>query len=210
MKTHEKHLQELSEIRNLMEKSSRFLSLSGLSGISAGLIALAGAFAAWIFFSKAGIHLNEYSQALCDSNNLNLLWFLAVDAVLVFSLALSFGFYFSLRRARKMNIPFWNSASKKLLINLFIPLATGGILCIILLFRQGLYFVAPLMLVFYGLALINAGKYTQFNINYLGIIEIITGLLAMIFINYSFFFWVIGFGVCHILYGSIIYFRYER
>lgn len=210
MKTTEKHLQELAEIRNLMEKSSRFLSLSGLSGISAGIIAIAGALAAWIFFRSADIRYDEYYHALGEAKGVNVLRFLVMDVILVLLLAIGSGLYFSSRRARKMEIPFWNSASKHLLVNLFIPLVTGGILCIILLFRQGLNLVAPMMLVFYGLALINAGKYTQYNINYLGITEILTGLLAMIFIQYSFFFWALGFGVWHILYGSIFYFRYER
>ena len=210
MKTNEKHLQELTEIRNLMEKSSRFLSLSGLSGISAGIIAIAGALAVWIFTAMGDIRYDEYYRTLSGREDMNVLRFIVIDAFLVLILAIGSGLYFSSRRAMKMGIPFWNSASKRLLMNLLIPLGTGGMICIILLFRNGLNLVAPLMLVFYGLALINAGKYTQYNINYLGITEILTGILAMIFIQYSLYFWTIGFGLWHILYGSIFYFRYEK
>ena len=37
------YLKDISEIKNLMNKSSRFISLSGLSGILAGIYALVGA-----------------------------------------------------------------------------------------------------------------------------------------------------------------------
>jgi hypothetical protein len=210
MKSTEKHLQELSEIRNLMVKSSRFLSLSGLSGISAGIIALAGALVAWIYLRSGDIHYDEYYRVLGEKSDVNILGFLAVDAIIILVLAITSGLFFSSRRARKMGVPLWNSASKLLLINLIIPLVTGGIVCVILLFQQGVNLIAPLTLIFYGLALINAGKFTQYNINYLGITEILTGLTAMIFINHSLFFWAMGFGTWHIIYGSVLYFRYER
>ncbi len=210
MKTTEMHLQELEKIRDLMERSSRFLSLSGLMGISSGIIAIAGAIAAQIFFRSKNIFYDEYYQILKEAGDKEVIRFLIIDIVIILFLAINSGFYFSFRRARKMEIPFWNSASKHLFVNLFIPLVSGGILCVILLFRKELNLIAPLMLIFYGLALVNAGKYTQYNVNYLGITEILTGLLAMIFIKYSFFFWILGFGIWHILYGSIFYFRYER
>ena len=210
MKTNEKHLADLKEIRNLMEKSSRFLSLSGLSGISAGIIAIVGALTAWIFFRSNNIYYDEFYHAVGKNPDVKVLRFLIMDGSLILLMAVGFGFYFSYRKARRMNMLFWNPASKRLLINLFIPLTTGGIVCIILLFREGINLIIPMMLLFYGLGLINAGKYTQYNINYLGITEIVTGLLAMIFIDHSFYFWILGFGVWHILYGAIYYYRYER
>ena len=44
--TKEEQLQNLAEIRSLMERSSRFISLSGLSGVGAGVCALVGSAAA--------------------------------------------------------------------------------------------------------------------------------------------------------------------
>jgi hypothetical protein len=210
MKSTEKHLQELIEIRNLMEKSSRFLSLSGLSGISAGLTALAGALAGWLFLRRGDIHYDEYYRVIGNAGGAGVLRFFVMDALLVMVIAVSLGFYFSVRRARKMRLPFWNPASRRMLINLFIPIVTGGAVCLILLFGQGVNLIAPLMLIFYGLALINAGKYTQYNINYLGITEIVTGLAGMIFTGYGLLCWILGFGVWHILYGGFFYYRFER
>ena len=62
------------------------------------------------------------------------------------------------------------------------------------------------MLIFYGMALVNASKYTLGNVRYLGLAEIVLGLLCAALPGYGFWFWVIGFGVLHIVYGSLIYF----
>lgn len=210
MKVNQNYLEDIKEIRILMEKSSRFLSLSGLSGISAGIIAISGALVARIFIGSDNTYFDEYFRVQGGQMEINVLRFLIIDASVILLLALFSGFYFSFRRAGNMGISFWNPASKRLLVNLFIPLITGGIVCIISLFQQGFNLIIPMMLIFYGLALINAGKYTEYNINYLGFTEILTGLLAMMFTEYSVYFWVLGFGVWHVLYGSVYYFRYEK
>jgi len=118
--------------------------------------------------------------------------------------------YFSCRKAKRNHLKLWNHTTKRLLVHLFIPLIAGGFFTLILIFRSDIKLVASAMLTFYGLALLNAGKYTFGEIHYLGILEIVLGLFAGIFTNFGLVFWTIGFGILHIVYGLIMYFRYER
>jgi hypothetical protein len=64
--------------------------------------------------------------------------------------------------------------------------------------------------VFYGLALVNASKYTLTDIRYLGITEIILGILNIFFLRRGLYFWALGFGVLHIIYGLVMWWKYER
>ncbi|MFW5820319.1 MAG: hypothetical protein ACOCWA_03455 [Bacteroidota bacterium] len=210
MKSQSDHIQDIREIRRLMERSSRFISLSGFSGISAGLFALIGAGIAHLLLKSNNIIYDEYYRTLGAGADRSVIGYLMLDALIVLILALLSAYYFSARKAKKMNTKFWNPAAKQMIVSLFIPLVTGGLLILILLYRTQINFVAPLTLIFYGLGLINAGKYSGVNINYLGFVEITLGLIAMIFINYGLLFWTIGFGVMHIIYGLLMHFKYER
>lgn len=210
METNQKHLQDLAEIKSLMEKSSRFLSLSGLSGVFAGSFAIFGALNVWLYTRAGMVKYDHQFRGLGDFVEEPVLRFMLINAAIVLFLSLLSAWYFSKRKANRMNLPLWNPASKRMLLNLLIPLITGGVLCVILMIRQDLNLIAPLMLLFYGLALINAGKYTEDSINYLGFVEIITGLLAVVFINHSLLFWTLGFGVWHIIYGVVMYYLHKK
>ena len=208
----EQQLKDLSEIRSMMERSSRFISLSGLSGIAAGVSALLGAaMACWYF---GGIPTDETVLNRLFEGPTGIDWhsfiFLSVDAAMIVLVAVTTAFFFTNRKAQKENTKIWDSTSKRLLINLLIPLVTGGILCLILLYHRYVFILAPLTLVFYGLALVNASRDTLNDIRYLGISEIILGLIATHYVGNGMIFWMIGFGILHILYGGIMYFRYER
>jgi hypothetical protein len=206
MTQEKEHLQALTEIRSMMERSSRFISLSGLSGIFAGIFALCGAYAGYILITSA-----QLMAAFED----NFDWapvreYLLFDAALVLFLSLAVGTLLTIRTSKKKGIKIWDATSKRLLINLMIPLVTGGLFCLILLYQGGIWLIAPSTLIFYGLALINASKYTLNDIRYLGFCEIALGLMAAINIGYGLFFWAIGFGVLHIVYGAVMYFKYEK
>ncbi len=205
------HLKTLTEIRSLMETSTRFLSLSGLSGVFAGSFALIGAAAAYVFLNL-DLGSDNYFNYIFANNSFNIstLMFFVSDAISVLILAILFGFYFTARNARKKGQPIWNQTVKKLVINLFIPLIAGGIFCLALLFHHTVYLIAPSMLIFYGMALINASKFTFSMVRYLGLSEIILGLTACFFIGYGLLFWALGFGVLHIIYGIVMYNKYER
>ena len=204
-------IQELNEIKNLMERSSRFLSLSGLSGISAGIFALIGAsIAHYIMVSNQVVYDEPIFYFLFLPTGIDIilpLFFLGVSVLL---LTFASGFYFSWRKARKHGLLLWDHSSRRFLTHLFIPLVAGGLFVLILIDRNGETLVASATLIFYGLALVSAGKFTVGEIHYLGISEVILGIFAGIFVNYGLVFWAIGFGVLHIVYGSVMYFRYER
>lgn len=216
MSEKEEQLKDLREIRSLMEKSSRYLSLSGLSGVFAGVYALVGAYFAWgemnackeYYESKLYISSIDYGE-VCGRNSENLDRNLITIALLVLGAALLTGFIFSWLKAKKEKGSIWDSSARRLLFNLFIPLITGGCFCMVLMHYNIFGLVAPSTLIFYGLALVNASKYTFNDIRYLGIAEIILGLVASFYIGYGIIFWAIGFGVLHIVYGSVMYFRYE-
>ena len=204
------YLEQITEIRKIMEKSTRFLSLSGLAGIFAGIFALIGAAFAYYILDFGNIFYDEKFRILNEhTGNYTMIWLIA-DAIIVLTLSLIAGFYFSKRRARKLGMAFWSIPAKQMLINLFIPIVTGGFLIVILILKNQINYVAPFTLIFYGLGLMNVGKITRTEINYLGLSMIILGLLATIFINHGLFFWAVGFGFFHIAYGIILYRKYER
>lgn len=202
-----KYLNDLSEIKNLMNRSSRFLSLSGLSGILAGTYALIGAYMAYktIYFDTST--MGEYKNLVISEEAVIRL--LIIAAVVAF-LSLLTGILLSIQKAKKNNETIWNSTARRLVINFLIPLVTGGIFILFLIEKEMLGLIAPLTLIFYGLACVNASKYTLGGVRYLGLTFIVLGLLSTWFLGYGLLFWALGFGVCHILYGSIMYFKYER
>lgn len=202
-------LEDLRQIRSMMERSSRFISLSGLSGIGAGVVAIIGAFIAGWYIDS---HIKGVSNSIVSGGTVRIddILFLLLLAAVVLFLALGIAIYFAVRKASKQGLPIWNKAAEVTLINLLIPLGTGAIFCLIL-YTYGIFLLlAPTTLVFYGLALVNASQYTLREVRYLGISEIILGLIALAIPGYSLIFWSIGFGFLHIIYGSIMYFRYER
>ncbi|WP_276497346.1 hypothetical protein [Pontibacter litorisediminis] len=206
MNQQQDQLEALREIRSIMDRSSRFISLSGLSGIAAGLSALAGAAIVKWHFSQYNVNYYQSSGTLTWTT----IQFMAAVALGVLILAFSSALYFTARRARQNKQRIWDSQSRRLLLNLAIPLAAGGAFCAVLLYHGIIYLVAPAMLVFYGLALINGSKYTYGDIRYLGICEIILGLVSSFFVGYGLLSWTIGFGMLHIVYGTLMYFKYER
>ncbi len=205
-----KHLENLSEIRSIMERSSSFLSLSGLSGIFAGIAALAGAaFAYWyayIYNARNIVNKHIRYYELTDS----VLIVLVIDAIIVLIIALFAGYYFTHRNAKRKGLKLWDTTAKNTLSSLAIPLITGGIFSLILIVQGSGYLVSATTLIFYGLALLNASKYTLKEVKYLGIFEITLGLVATSLIGYGLFFWAFGFGVLHIVYGILMYVRYEK
>lgn len=201
----EAQLQELREIRSLMERSSRFISLSGLSGVGAGTTALVGAA---LGYWRIRQHQAGHGSVL----GLSLRWELIGIALLVLAVALSVGAFFTIKEARKQGQSIVDQSSKLLIANLLIPLGVGGAFCGILLYHNLEQLVAPATLIFYGLSLINASKYTLNDIRFLGFCQIGLGLLNAIWWseNNGLLFWALGFGVLHIVYGIFMHLKYNR
>jgi len=208
----QEQLNHLSEIRSLMERSSRCLSLSGLSGVSAGIIAIISGVCTWWYLGngtfESPIRVTNYFLSLSITSEP----FIAVTtiAIITLVLAVATAFFFTIRNSRKKDIKIWDASTKYFLINLLIPLVTGGFFCLILTYYGLLYLLASTTLTFYGLALLNASKYTHAEIRYLGISEILLGLVSACFLGYGIIFWLFGFGVLHIVYGVVMYLKHER
>lgn len=214
MNYNKEHLDDLHDIKQMMERSSRFISLSGWSGITAGIAALVGA-----FFAHSALKQNYYSVSTSQQNEymyfpffLQQLWYdpLFHIALITFITAFIFAFIFTYLRSRKNNTPVWSTTSKRLLVNVCIPMVVGGIF-LLKLIENGTYgLIAPGCLIFYGLALINGSKYTLGEIRYLGYSEIFLGIINCWFISLGLYFWALGFGVFHIIYGILMLKRYEN
>ena len=198
--------EDLSHIRSIMEKSSRFISLSGLSGIFIGIFAILGAVYVFFAFEKEEISYFDRYPKFYDFNFISELILVAL-VVLVFSLASAV--FFTVRKSKRKELPIWTTSTKLLIINFSIPLVTGGIFCLGLIFHHFYAFLAPSTLIFYGLSLINASKYTYSDIRYLGICEVVLGLLSSFLLGYGLVFWALGFGLLHIIYGLILYKKYQ-
>ena len=196
------YLKDIQDIKQMMSQSTQFISLSGLSGILAGIYALVGA-----YFVNGLIERNKYDVIIIEGYTFIMI---LLTAAAVLFLSLLTAYLMTIRKAKKVGEQVWNPTSKRLLINFCIPLVTGGIFAILLL-RQEVYgLIAPITLMFYGLACVNASKYTLRDVRYLGITEIILGLIAVEFSGYGLYFWVLGFGICHIVYGAVMHFKYDR
>lgn len=207
------HLQTLAEIRSMMERSSKFLSLSGLSGVSAGVIALAGAAVVYTrlrtdwFQLLSNLHPDRYNTTSQQSVKS----FLIMVAVAVLLTALLAGTYFTVRKARQQGLGnVWNPSSQRLLWAMGVPLAAGGVLCLALLHYNLIWLTFPTTLVFYGLALFSGSKYTFRDVESLSFCEIGLGLLSLWWPGFNLLAWALGFGVLHIVYGLAMYYKYER
>lgn len=200
MKIEKDYLQDIQEIRSMMEKSSKFLSLSGLSGVLAGIYALVAAYVAKSYF--------DFSPIDYTSNSINITSVMQLGVGLLV-LSVITAILFSYRKARKSNEAIWNSISKRMAINMGIPLVVGGLFMLICISKNYHGMLIPLSLMFYGLALVNASTYTFSDVRYLGIIQLTLGLLSAYLIEHSLLFWSIGFGIMHVVYGIYIYYKYE-
>lgn len=196
----EKYLSQLHEIQSMMQKSSKFLSLSGLSGILAGIYALIGSGIVY-FMQKEFVYPIRFSS-----------WeFISVASIAALILLFSFitGVFFSMRKVRKKQELIWNKISKLFLMSFMVPLITGGLFAIILVSKREFALVPPVTLLFYGIGLVNASRYSFETLRNLGFIFIALGLLNTLFIAYGLYFWMFGFGVCHIIYGTFMYLKYD-
>lgn len=214
MTEQQQSLDAIQDIKKMMERSSRFISLSGLSGISAGLCALIGAWVAhpYVFGRKdymidgGAPGMRDLGSGAFNILNTTLFWIAAGT----FIAALVTAFIFTYMKSNKEGIPIWGKSAKRLMFNVSLPLAVGGLFLLKLVQFGTFGLVAPGCLIFYGLALVNASKYTLVEVRYLGYSEIMLGLISLLFVGYGLYFWAVGFGLLHIIYGVYMWQKYER
>jgi len=198
---------ELASIRSLMERSSKFLSLSGLSGVLAGIYALIGAFIGYRI-----VHAKYTNLIVTDSypGNSQIYHQLIWIAAIILILSVLTGILLSIRQAKKQGEKYWNPVSRRLISSMAFPLFSGGVFILVLLFREEYELIISASLIFYGLSLISASQYTFSDVKWLGICQIILGLMATLIPASGLLFWVIGFGLMHIIYGTLMHFKYNR
>ena len=208
MKEEKDYIKDISEIRSMMERSSRFLSLSGLSGVMAGIYALAGVLVAYLVFgfNPDSVTYTITSESDSPANISNVIFV----ALVILALALGTVIYLSRRNAGKRGEKIWSTTTRRLLANMMVPLSAGGILIVILIMNNLAGLAAPVSMIFYGLALFTASKMTFEEVKLMGVIQIILGILAASFIQYSLIIWALGFGVVNIVYGIFMHYKYER
>lgn len=217
------HLSALQDIRSMMEKSSRFISLSGLSGIAAGVCALIGAWVSYDYvYGYKDYMMGSYSYDRAGNNSLaydagmdfsiqlllntTLFWIAAATFIAAFISA----FVFTWIKSRREGVPIWGKTAQRLMIHVSVPLIAGGLYILKLLHFGTFGLVAPGCLIFYGLALLNGSKFTLSEIKYLGYGQLALGIINLQFTGYGLYFWAAGFGILHILYGGIMWYKYDR
>ena len=212
MEKQQEHLDSIKAIRSMMERSSRFLSLSGFSGAIVGIMAIVGVAVAYNFLGMSFDQPGYYNKLVNANGSLNgaVFQFLFSELMLLLATALSIAIFLSMRKAKARAIPIWDATAKRLVINMTIPLLAGAIFCLILLHHGFISLIIPSTIIFYGLAMYYASNYTLHDIRSLGLINIGLGLLAAYFTDYALLFWGLGFGVLHIVYGLYIHFKYEK
>lgn len=200
-------LEALQEIKRIMAQSGKFISLSGWSGVVAGLFALFGAAAAGYFMQFYG--QVWYSYYLQNSSG-ELVKILILIGLLTFIGAFVSAFVFTYYKAKKLQHNVWGAASFRLFYNVAIPLLAGALVIFRMHQLQQYQLTAPCCLLFYGLALINAAKYTITDIKYLGYTNLILGIINLWWLGQGIIFWSLGFGVSHIIYGIIMWHKYDK
>ncbi|WP_405371029.1 hypothetical protein [Nonlabens sp. Asnod2-A12] len=210
--TTDKYLDDIKEIKSLMNKSTRFISLSGMSGVMAGIYALIGGVFGYFIIEKARENgtrdtLSRLTTTPWDQNPS--LQILVVAAIVLFMAVLT-AFFLTKAKASKHKQKVWTKQSIRLVVNFMVPLNIGALFTLALLQYNLIGLVAPAMLVFYGLACMNAAQFTLGTVKYLGLSCAILGLINTQYIGYGLYFWTAGFGLCHIIYGAVMYYKYDK
>lgn len=212
MNKQQEQLNAIHDIKKLMERSSRFSALSGLSGVVVGLLALLSIIANYSILGISPFHSVSYLAVLAPHGVMNyeLLNLIAINLGSTLLISFLTAIWLSNKNAVKRGEKIWDLSAKRMMLNFSIPMIAGAVYCSILFMQNHIELIIPATLLFYGLALLNASKYTVDDIRYLGVLLVIVGLLASLYVEQAFLFWGVGFGLLHILYGSFMYFKYEK
>lgn len=212
MNKQQDQLDAIHDIKRLMERSSRFSALSGLSGVVVGVFAIIAVLISYSILGISALESVSYLNMLAPSGVINteLMNLLAINYGITLLVSFLTAFWLSKRNAIKRKEKTWDLSAKRMLINFSIPMIAGGCYCFILFTQNHTELIIPATMLFYGLGLLNASKYTVDDIKYLGVLMVVLGLLGSIFINQALLLWGLGFGVLHIIYGSFMYFKYEK
>ncbi|WP_373492599.1 hypothetical protein [Aquiflexum sp.] len=198
---------ELAEIKSMMERSTRFLSLSGLSGVLAGIYALLGATLAyyWIYFPNPPYGF-DHTPDINENTFINL----TIASFVVLGLSIGTAWLLSQKKSRRISQKIWTPSGKRFILSLFTPVLVGGLFCFALIYHGYYLLIVPATLIFYGIALVNSSQFTLSDIKYLGFCQILLGIISAFIPGYGLIIWALGFGVMHIFYGTLMHLKYDR
>lgn len=206
------YLNQIDDIRNMMERSSRFISLSGLSGVLAGVFGLIGSILVSIHVSGFEISPLDFSQQgfAGIAEQLYAHHYIIMIAVLTLLFSVFTSIVFTMSKAKRNQYQIWDRVAKKMVLSLATPVFFGGLFILALLGVNLPHFMPGVSLLFYGMGLLMASRYTWGEIYYLGLVEMILGIGACFFFEFGLIFWGLGFGIMHIIYGIWLYIKYDR
>ncbi len=212
MNNQKEQLDAINDIKKLMERSSKFSALSGLSGIIVGIMALVCIGISYTILGITPLEPISYLSILNRDGAIDteLLKLLIINFSVVLLASFLTAIWLSNKNAVKKGEQIWDLTAKRMLFNFSIPMLAGGAYCFILFSQNHVELILPATLLFYGLALLNASKYTVDDIKYLGVLLVLLGLFASLYVDKALLLWGIGFGALHIVYGSFMYFKYEK
>lgn len=201
------YIQQISDIRKIITERTKFKALSGISGILAGCYAIIGAWIAYRIIYNSNDILYSKFKAGYYSNDIGLL-FLVAFIVLVASIAT--GIFFSWKKAKESGEKLFNKVAWKILGHFSIFMLSALVL-LIATYLNGYYtLLAPICLLFYGLSLIHVSSFINSEVFGLGLSIVAIGLISLFFPGYGLLCWTLGFGLMHMIYGFMMWYKYDR
>lgn len=203
--------QTLDDIREMMSKSSRFQAISGWSIIVIGLLAGIASLMAAAVIGVADVPFFDNLQRYSTLNTPLKIRIAALIALILFTVCLLIVFVFAIVKSKRHNLPFaFDKRMRQMLLDFFIPLIAGGLFSMAMVMQQHYGLTSSIMLMFYGLALINCSHYTYPILRWLGYTELLIGIIDCFTMSHALLFWFLGFSVAHILFGIIYVLMFDR
>lgn len=202
----------LSDIRDMMSKSSRFQSVSGYSIVVVGLLAAVASLITAVFIGvENGFPCSEKLQHFAVMDTAVRTKSIAITGMVLFALSLLTVFFFAYIKSKRHQLRFaFDKRMGQMLLDFFIPLAVGGVLSIVLVMQQHYGLTSSIMLIFYGLALVNCSHYTYPVFRYLGYVELLLGIIDCFTMSHALLTWFLGFSVAHIVFGIVYILLFDR
>jgi len=210
-----KATQELTVIRQLMERPIRFSTMSGLAAIQAGIWALLGVAADGWAWSRC----TTYTDALLCSMAV---WGGVLGLSLVGVIALT------RRRERQQTMPWWSPVKRRILLTILPPFVAAIGLTFAICLRamhgdsdpdilpwqfaghlaQG-QLIPAIWMLFYGVTLWQLGQFSPVDVRVLGAAFIAAGLATAALWQWQPY-WAMAatFGGLHIVYGAVVWVRH--
>lgn len=209
----QKAADELTVIRQLMERPVRSSTASGVSGIIAGLAALAGAAADKYLSPRLAEHLAERSELTSTWD-----WVLIIGAgiwAVVFCVAFVGVVILTRIRERRQGMPFWSPVKRRVLRTILPPFIAGCGLTVAIYYQWiygynpgQSYLIPAVWMLFYGLALWQVGEFSIPEVRLLGAAFIAAGIASAVVQWYPYESLGATFGGFHIVYGVVVWTRH--